>query len=154
LGMNVRTFLFGTALALFAGAPVMADAVNLPGHALSAKEATAQADKVFLGQVVSLDPVKAKAGSGEYLAKVVYVSHPENGLKPYVTSQVSDPNIPAIPSDLGIPVTMKIGANESAPVVGKEYVFYAKDNKRPGGTGYEALKLSPTGEYGLGVRGF
>jgi hypothetical protein len=85
---------------------------------------------------------------------VVYVSRPGNGITPYRTSQDSDPNIPAIPSDLGIPMTVTVGANESAPEVGKEYVFYAKDNTRPGQTGYDALKLSPTGEYGMGVRSF
>lgn len=152
--MKLSLFLFGVVITLFAAAPAIADAVNLPGHALSTKEARAQAKTVFLGQVESLDPVKAKAGQGEYLAKVIYVSHPGFGMTPYRTSQVSDPRIPAIPSDLGIPVTMTVGANESAPVVGKQYVFYVKDDTRPGGNGYDALKLSPTSEYGMPVRSF
>jgi hypothetical protein len=152
--MNVRALLVGAGLLFLAAVPALADEVNLPGHALSTKDATAQARTVFLGQVVSLDPVKVNAGRGEYRARVIYVSHPGNGMAPYSTSQMSDPNIPAIPSDLGIPVTMTVGANESAPVVGKEYVFYAKDNTRPGRSGYEALKLSPTSEYGMGVRSF
>jgi hypothetical protein len=59
-----------------------------------------------------------------------------------------------ITSDLGIAMTVEVGANETAPEIGRQYVFYVKDSTRPGGARYDAVKLGPTTEFGPGVRGF
>jgi hypothetical protein len=152
--MHARNFILGVATLLLAIGPVVADETKLPGHALSTKQATAQADTIFLGQLVSLDPVKARASKGEYLGKVVYVSRSANGITPAVATQNTTVRTPAIPSDLGIPVTMIVGTDETPPHVGRSYVFYTKDNKRPGETGYEALKVSSNGNPGPPIRIF
>jgi hypothetical protein len=142
-------------LLLLPGGAALADAMALPGHALSDKDAEAKASVVFIGQLVDLQPVKVREGRGEYVGKVIYAARPSNGIRtPYVTSQNTTVRIPAIPSDLGIAMTLHVGAHEAAPQVGKSYVFYAKDNTRPGSTGYEAVKVAPTSAYGEGVRTF
>ena len=142
-------------LLLLPDGAVLADAMDLPGHALSNKDAAAKASVVFIGQLVDLRPVRVREGRGEYLGKVIYAARPSNGIRtPYVTTQNTTVRIPAIPSDPGIAMAMHVGAHEAAPQVGKSYVFYAKDNTRPGSTGYEAVKVAPTSEYGMGVRTF
>lgn len=149
--MNAHSFLLGAA-AILAMNSAVADDSLLPGHALTTKAATARADTVFMGQLVGLDP--AKAGAGEYVGKVVYVSRPANGMRPSLTTQNTTARVPAIPSDLGIPVTMKVGPHESAPEVGRSYLFYVKDNTRAGETGYDAVKIAAAADHGLPTRGF
>jgi hypothetical protein len=125
----MRTYFLalGMAVALLAGRPALADEVNLPGHLLSDKDASARANNVFLGQLVSLDRVKTKDTTAP---------------------------IPGNPSDLSFPVTLKVGANESAPEVGKSYLIYGKDSMISGIRGYDALKLVPTADHGLPSRIF
>jgi hypothetical protein len=152
----MRTYFLalGMAVALLAGRPALADEVNLPGHLLSDKDASARANNVFLGQLVSLDRVKTKEGKGEYIGKVIYVSRSANGITPYRATQDTTAPIPGNPSDLSFPVTLKVGANESAPEVGKSYLIYGKDSMISGIRGYDALKLVPTADHGLPSRIF
>jgi hypothetical protein len=49
---------------------------------------------------------------------------------------------------------MRVAAHETAPEVGKSYVIYGKDDMVSGVRGYQALKLSPTGEHGVPIRTF
>jgi hypothetical protein len=119
-----------------------ADDVVLPGHALSPQRARAESDIVFSGQLVSLDPVKSTHGA--YVGKVVRLARPANGLHPAVATQDGAAATPLMSGDLGIPVSINVGAGETAPTVGESYVVYAKNSK----PGYDAVKLTPTGSRG------
>jgi hypothetical protein len=149
--MNARFILSALAVAALSIRMAAANDIPLPGHALSDKQAAAQANAVFVGELVALDPVKG--AHDRYIGSVVQVTHPSNNIRAARTSQATI-KTSAFPTDLSLPMKMTVAPGEETPRVGSTYMFYARDNTQRGENGYIAVKLVPTGERGLPQRAF
>ena len=112
------------------------------GHDLTSAQATAKADSVFAGRLVSLQPVKDSAG--QYKAKVLYLNRTPGDLGVPVATQNVPLRTEGVSSNLRVPVSLKVAAGESAPQEGRSYLFYVKDEGRSG-KGYQVVKLTSVG---------